>query len=153
MATEKFYIYAIMDGPTVLYVGKGSGRRSQQSAKKHGGTVAILERTNCEKQAYSREVFWIGDLCPQNNVAAGGGGGLTTKVSKYDVPKALEGVVSKSEWRRSLNECEAEAAEIKAIGSRVYAARFLCRKLDHSNCEQWGVSKVDIDRLFEIAHG
>jgi hypothetical protein len=32
-------------------------------------------------------------------------------------------------------------------------AKFLLRRLNEANCEQYGVSKVDISRLREVAYG
>jgi hypothetical protein len=149
----RFYVYAIMDGATCLYVGKGCGNRHKASARKHGGQPKILARFNKEAEAFDAEVQYIAELMPQNNVASGGYGGRATPVSRFDIPKALVGIVSKAEWRRGLLEADAEAAAIARLGSRRYAAISLCQRLDESNCERWGVSKLDLFRLREVANG
>ena len=43
--------------------------------------------------------------------------------------------------------------EIERVGSQKYTARWLCSRLHEGNCEQYGVSKVKLDRLREVAHG
>lgn len=149
----KFYVYAIMDGPTVLYVGKGCGRRAYQSSRKHGGEFKIIERLASESKAFERERHWISELLPQNNICPGGNGGRAKPVSKYEMPKRLRGVVSEAEWRRSMKAAEAEYAEMERMGTRTYAAKTLLKFLDERNCEQWGVSKVDLNRLREVADG
>lgn len=149
----KFFVYAIMDGPTCLYVGKGCGHRHKASARKHGGEPVILKRFSKELDAFKAEREYIAELLPQNNIAPGGNGGRSTPVSRFDLPKALESLVSKAAWRKSVLEAEAEAAEMARIGTRKYAARSLCQKMDESNCEQWGVSKLDMVRLREVAYG
>lgn len=135
--TPGFYIYAIMDGPTVLYVGKGSGRRKHQSAKKHNGTPVILEEFDDEAKAYKSEVSWISELRPQNNRNRGGGGNVARPVKRSKYSARLE----------------AEMKEMMRIGTQRYAAIELCKRLDVSNCEQWGVSKLDLFRLHEVANG
>jgi len=134
---KDFYVYAILDGETVLYVGKGSGRRSQRSAKNNGGTARILERFSCEDKAFARERYWIAELLPQNNKCAGGNGGRCQPKKRESLPK----------WYRDT------VAEMERVGSRVYAARLLCRKIAEHNCELWGVSKLDLIRLREVAYG
>lgn len=148
-----FYVYAIMDGETVLYVGKGTGRRAKASARKHGGKESILEEMECETTAFERECFWIAELSPQNNISAGGNGGRVRAKSKYELPRALVGVISQSQWRKDVKAQEALELEIAAIGSRKYAAKSLCERLNEHNCELWGVSKVDLNRLREVAYG
>jgi hypothetical protein len=37
--------------------------------------------------------------------------------------------------------------------SRRRVAKFLLKKLSEANCEQYGISKVDISRLREVANG
>lgn len=150
---EKFYVYAIMDGPTVLYVGKGSGYRANASARKNGGKAVILERFKNESEAFRREVDLIAELLPQNNLCAGGNGGRVAPADPNALPKMLHGVVTKAQWLRHLKQDRDERALVEKVGLRKYAAQFLCRKLDHSNCEKWGVSKVDMSRLREVAHG
>lgn len=152
-AQDKFFVYAVMDGPTCLYVGKGCGRRHKASARKHGGEAVILKRFAKEADAFKAERSYISELMPQNNVSPGGQGGRATPVSRFDVPKRLAGVVSKSAWRRDILEFDAAAEEMARIGTRKYAALALFKKIDENNCEQWGLSKVDVFRLREAAYG
>lgn len=128
-----FYVYAIMDGETVLYVGKGHGRRARVSARNHCGQHRILERMECENEAFAREVFWIAELMPQNNITKGGNGGRVKPKGKKRQPKAYY--------------------EMERVGRQVYCARFLCERLAEHNCELYGVSKVDLNRLREVAYG
>jgi hypothetical protein len=41
----------------------------------------------------------------------------------------------------------------RRMASRKMVARALLKKLNEANCEQYGVSKVDICRLREVANG
>jgi hypothetical protein len=130
---QRFYVYAIVSPAGVpLYVGKGSGRRSAQSAKKHGGSAVILERFAREKDAYKAERRYIAELKPEANICPGGNGSRATKV---------RAVVC------------ATYREIQRVGSRVYAARFLLTKLNEANAAAFGVSKLDLDRCREMARG
>lgn len=45
------------------------------------------------------------------------------------------------------------AARTSSFGTRRYAARFLLTKLNEINCAQYGVSKVELFGLREIANG
>jgi hypothetical protein len=67
---DKYYIYAHSnDEYGVFYIGKGCGRRLYQTnnrsvfwkniAQKYGYTVAILEESMEEDEAYQRECYWI----------------------------------------------------------------------------------------------
>lgn len=127
------YVYLIKDGETPIYVGKGTGRRAAHSARKHGGEVVYLERDLTDDQAFNRERHWIAELQPVENKCLGGNGGRCR-------PKAAP------------QKCKV-MREIERVGSRVYAARFLLTKLSEANCERWGVSKVELSRLREVAHG
>lgn len=148
-----FFVYAVMDGATPLYVGKGCGRRHLISAKKHGGTAKIIERFDCEDAAFARERHWIAELMPQNNISPGGNGGRSRPASKWDVPKQYKGRLSKTEWRAAVRSFQKLQAEIDEVGSRKYVARFILSKIDERNCAEWGVSKVDLSRLREVANG
>jgi plasmid stabilization system protein ParE len=149
-AAGRFYIYCFIDGHEIVYVGKGSGLRVKQQAKRFGCEHKILEWLDDEVKAYEREKHWIAQLQPTRNQNAGGGG----YVSPVDfVPKQLRGVISARAWRKELEQHARELADIDRIGSRRYAARTLVNKLDERNCETFGVSKVELNRLREVANG
>lgn len=147
------YVYLLKDGDIPIYVGKGVKGRAKASQRKHGGQIHILEDGLCDDDAFSRERYWIAELTPLNNLCPGGNGGRATPRSRFDLPKSLEGEVKPSEWRKFLREQDSEEAEIERVGSKKHTARFLCRKLDERNCEKWGVSKIDLNRLREVAYG
>lgn len=149
MARGRHYVYAVKNGDVVLYVGKGTGRRKSASARKHGGEAVVIEWFDCETEAFERERHWIRELLPENNICPGGNGGRCKPKSKYDIPKALSGKVSKAEWRRHVRESEDEAKEMARLGPRVYAARFLLRNIEAVR----RLSKVDESRLREVAYG
>ena len=135
------YVYAIMHGPTCVYVGKGSSDRSVRSAKKHGGTPVILEQFTCEDQAFKRERELIAEMMPQNNISTGGNGGrlqpkLLTRAQQIMIREAIR-----------------FEAELKEVGQRRYCARFLVSRIDESNCDSLGVSRVGLNRLREVANG
>jgi len=150
---RKCFVYVIKSGDVPLYVGKGTGRRHKSSARAHGGEAHILEWCDSDDHAFERERHWITELQPENNICPGGNGGRSKPRSRFDVPKGLKGIVSAVDWRRTVKEQDKLAADMERIGSRKYVAQFLCRKLDEANCEAWGVSKVDLFRLREVAHG
>jgi hypothetical protein len=150
---REFFVYVIKCGEVPLYVGKGTGKRHKRSAKAHGGEAHILEWCDTDDAAFERERHWIAELKPENNKCPGGNGGRAKPRSPYDLPKALVGKISEKEWRSAVRQRDREAKEIEHLGSRRYVARFLCRKLNEANCEGWGVSKVDLFRLREVAHG
>ena len=129
----KCYVYLLKDGDLPIYVGKGTGRRAYQSKLKHGGEIHYLEKDLSDDAAFKRERFWIAELTPPNNILAGGNGGRSKPKPK---PR-------KTKFER----------DIERIGSRKYVAQFLMTRLAEHNCEQWGVSKVDLSRLREVAHG
>lgn len=129
----RFYVYAVVaESGLPIYVGKGSGHRAARSAKKHGGRAVILERFSSEKAAYAAEKRHIAELSPHANVCAGGNGARAVK-------------------RRV--RVSAEDREMRRVGTRVFAARFLCSKLDETNIAQFGVSKVELDRCRQVARG
>lgn len=147
----RFYVYGIFDGDVCLYVGKGSGGRDKQSARRVGGSPKILERFDCEDACYEAEVSWISELQPTENRNKGGGGSRTDCAER--LPKILRGVMSLKEWLREKARHEKEINEMERLGPRRYVARFLLTRLNSANCESWGVSKVDLSRLREVAHG
>lgn len=134
---EIFYVYAVKDGESIVYIGKGTGRRLKVSARKHGGTAEILQRFASEDKAFAYERKMIAAHSPTNNRCAGGNGGRAQPRKPKRIP---------AWWRKQI-------AEIERVGSRVYSARFLVDRMDERNCEQWGVSKVDLFRLREVAYG
>ena len=153
MAARQCYVYVIKDGDAVLYVGKGSGRRRYQSAKRFNAAPDVLEWCATDDVAFERERYWIEQLKPTENKCPGGNGGRTKAVDPYALPKSLVRVVSAAEWKRSLIAMRKEFEEIERVGSQKYTARWLCSRLHVGNCEQYGVSKVKLDRLREVAHG
>lgn len=146
----RFYIYCFIDGAEVVYVGKGTGSRLKQQEKRFGFHGKIIERLHSEEEAYRREVYWISELRPTENKNAGGSGGLA---DPNPIPSALRGIVSLKEWDRSLSQLQKEYALIEEMGTRKFAAQILLRKLDDSNCELHGVSKVGLNRIREVANG
>jgi hypothetical protein len=138
-AARVCYVYAIMQGDIVAYVGKGAGRRGQQSARRVGGALKIIKDGLTDDEAFLLERQMIAELAPTENVSAGGNGG---RVRRKVVRKP-----------KSVREFERELEEIERIGPRIYAARFLLTRLDEANCETYGVSKVGLSRLRQVAHG
>lgn len=132
-AQRMCYVYLLSDGPTPIYIGKGTSKRAQASRRKHGGDISYLETGLSDDAAFEREKFWIAEMQPQNNKCPGGNGGRST-------PRKAP--------RRSKVEIE-----IDRVGSRKYCAQFLISRLNEANCEKYGVSKVDLSRLREVAHG
>lgn len=128
-----FYVYRIYDGVETVYVGKGSGRRLAHQMRKFGLPGAIVEECKSDDHAFEREVHWIAELKPTANKLAGGNGGRCKPKPKPRLAR--------------------EFREIERVGSRKYAAQVLVRKLDEHNCGRWGVSKVALDRLREVANG
>ena len=129
----KFYVYAVKVDGQIAYVGKGTGRRASVSAKRCNGEWEILKSFAKEDAAFAYEREMIALHKPGLNISTGGNGGRA-------VPKRAP---RKPKW----------VAEMERIGTKVYAARFLLTKLDERNCERWGVSKVDLFRLREVAVG
>lgn len=151
MAKGVFYIYRFFEGEVTIYVGKGKGRRFKAQQSRFRCSGEILEYCVDEMTAYERERHWIAELKPTENKNAGGAGGVTSAI--YQVPKSVRGIFTLSAWKRHVAETNADFDAIERIGSRKYCAQFLLRKLNEANCEQWGLSKVDIFRLREVAHG
>lgn len=128
-----FYVYRIFDGDVTVYVGKGSGRRLHNQKRRFGLDGSIIEKCRSDNHAFEREVHWIKRLKPTDNRLPGGNGGRCS-------PKA----------RPRLSK---DFREIERVGPRRFAARFLLTRLDERNCDQYGVSKVGLSRLREVANG
>lgn len=128
-----FYVYRIFDGVTTVYVGKGSGSRLANQKRVFALPGEIIEECRSDDHAFEREIHWIKTLMPTDNKNVGGLGGRVRPRRKPRLTK--------------------EYREIEAMGSRRYAARFLLTKLSEVNCEHWGVSKVGLDRIREVANG
>lgn len=147
---KRFFIYCFREGHAVLYVGKGSGRRLRAQEKRFGFAGEILERMDDEERAYERERYWIEKLLPTENKNSGGAGGFS---DRNPIPSQFRNSFTLKEWEKCQREGEASLREIEKIGSRRYAAQTLVSMLDERNCETFGVSKVDINRLREVANG
>lgn len=151
-AHKEFYVYAIHDGSTCLYVGKGSGKRSKESARKHSGKDSVLERFEDEDQAYEAEKRWIKELQPTENKNAGGFGGRKNP-STNPIPKQYRGVITLAEFKAQQRADAKREREMEKLGSRRYAAKFLSDRLYEGNIQELGVSKVELDRIREVANG
>jgi len=138
---RSFYVYRINDGHETVYIGKGSGRRLENQIRAFGLSGEVVEECTSDDHAFEREVYWIKHLMPTFNKVAGGNGGRCR-------PKELTATEKKS-----AREYKAFLREYNEIGPRRYVARFLCRKLNLTNCEENGVSKVGWFRLKEVADG
>ena len=127
---NKFYVYAIKNEQgSIVYIGKGSGRRFEVQKKNFKLFGEILETFATEKLAYAKEVEFISLHKPSLNKCKGGNGCTATKkrIIKQDYEKLIE-----------------------RIGSRACAARLLLsyNKVNPSLIDQ---SKVDLFR--EVAYG
>lgn len=148
---NRFYVYAFRDGAEVVYIGKGTGRRLQQQEKRFGLKGEVLGRYECEDKCFAAERDFIKQLMPNENRNRGGGGGRVTPASL--VPLNYRGKITEREFKKAMAQHKQELAEIERLGSRRYSARILISRLNDANCEQWGVSKVDLNRLREVAYG
>ena len=127
---NKFYVYAIKNEQgSIVYIGKGSGRRFEVQKKNFKLSGEILETFATEKLAYAKEVEFISLHKPSLNKCKGGNGCTATKkrIVKQDYEKLIE-----------------------RIGSRACAARLLLsyNKVNPSLIDQ---SKVDLFR--KVAYG
>jgi hypothetical protein len=127
-----FYVYAIMDGNAVFYVGKGSGNRLKCQERNFGLPGKILEKCSWEDKAFRRERYWIDKLKPIQNISLGGGGGRSKKP------------------RRRLRKTK-EDLLIEEIGLRAHVARFLLSKIDHRNCHKFDIPPSTVTKWREIA--
>jgi hypothetical protein len=145
------FVYVVTDGPVVLYVGKGAGRRHLQSAAKHGGTARIVERFTDEDRAFARERELIAELMPTENRCSGGNGGRS-KATALLVPKALRGVISESCIAKAMAEHRKFEEMLRLVGSRRYVAAWLLQNSEII-AKHMPSSKLDVDRLREVACG
>ena len=139
----RFYVYEILDHKgTVVYVGKGSGRRVDVSMRARNGSasrkVALFKR---ERDAYAYEVEHIAEVSPVLNKIAGGNG-----------PRCQVVKTRKSKEER----------EIEAVGTRVYAARYLLQKIKAINELRLiagypqdlldTIDRINVPKLYEVAY-
>ena len=127
---NKFYVYAIKNEEgSIVYIGKGSGRRFEVQKKNFKLSGEILEKFASEKLAYEKEVEFISLHKPSLNKCKGGNGCTATKkrIVKQDYEKLIE-----------------------RIGSRACAARLLL-SYNKVNPKMIDQSKVDLFR--EVAYG
>ena len=127
---NKFYVYAIKNEEgSIVYIGKGSGRRFEVQKKNFELSGEILETFASEKLAYEKEVEFISLHKPSLNTCKGGNGCTATKrrIGKQDYEKLIE-----------------------RIGSRACAARLLL-SYNKVNPKMIDQSKVDLFR--EVAYG
>jgi hypothetical protein len=127
---NKFYVYAIKNEQgSIVYIGKGSGRRFEVQKKNFNLSGEILETFASEKLAYAKEIEFISLHKPSLNKCKGGNGCTATKkrIVKQDYEKLID-----------------------RIGSRAFAARLLLayNKVNPKMVDQ---SKVDLFR--EVAYG
>jgi hypothetical protein len=127
---NKFYVYAIKNEEgSIVYIGKGSGRRFEVQKKNFELSGEILETFASEKLAYAKEVEFISLHKPSLNKCKGGNGCTATnkRIVKQDYEKLIE-----------------------RIGSRACAARLLL-SYNKVNPKMIDQSKVDLFR--EVAYG
>ena len=131
-----FYVYQFSDSAGVCYVGKGSGPRFAKQSRRFANMVGeIVRRFASERAAYAYEAALIARHSPSLNKIAGGGGAIARR--KFRLPG----------WYRR------EARQIESVGSRRYVARALLRLIGEQNCEELGVSKVELNRVRQVANG
>lgn len=127
---KKFYVYALRDGDTVAYVGKGSGYRLRVQQERFGLVGDKLEEFDDERAAYQAERKWIKELKPELNKHPGGNGCVCRKVKRERKPKWLCGM--------------------ELIGTRRYSALLLLA------CERSSPGIIDaskIDAIRQVACG
>lgn len=122
----RFYVYEIVDGETVKYIGKGSGTRLAVQVRKFGLEGREVARFKREEDAYAFEVLRIAEVSPHLNKCAGGNGSrVTVKRDRKDA------------WTR----------EVERIGTRAYAARLILA------FGQSFVAKSKLEDIRRIAYG
>lgn len=126
----RYYVYMFSENGEVVYVGKGTGRRFHNQAKRFKCSGEIVRWFASERAAYNFEARLIKKLCPRENIAAGGGGAVSSAKSALPV------------WFRK------ELRKIEELGSRRYLALELL-KLDLSIVLP--LSKVE--QIRRVAHG
>lgn len=123
------YVYAIRDGESVLYVGKGSGHRLATQCRAFGFGGDILEECRNDTLAFQAERKWIAKLRPTLNRCSGGNGNRRKASNER-----------KSAWERTFD----------LVGSKRYSARLLLA------CERSRPGSVDpskIEQIRQVAHG
>ena len=115
MKVRQFYVYCFRQNGTVVYVGKGSGRRFAEQVKAHswmpnciGGIVRYFAS---ERAAYDYEAHLIAKWNPTRNANKGGGGAITRRKEYVSA------------------HIQRELRRMERMGSRKYVARELL-KLD-----------------------
>jgi hypothetical protein len=127
---NKFYVYAIKNEQgSIVYIGKGSGRRFEVQKKNFKLSGEILETFASEKLAYAKEVEFISLHKPSLNKCKGGNGCAATKkrIVKQDYEKLIE-----------------------RIGSRACAARLL---LSYNKVNPSLIDQSKVDEFREVAYG
>lgn len=123
----RFYVYEIVDGDALLYVGKGSGRRLRQQIARFKAEGREIARFKRERDAYAFERERIAECSPPLNKAAGGNGSRAEPMRAPRQPL--------TEWER------------EGVSSRVYAARFLLRRAAHL------LDPSTVERIRQVAYG
>lgn len=129
MKAWRFYVYRIMDGDDVAYIGKGSGARLRVQRQRFGLGGEEIARFKREKDAYEFERACIAEYAPPLNKHPGGNG---SRASKIRAPR-------RQPWE----------IEIERVGSKVYAARVL---LKYRHClGKYGVSADQLRQIERVA--
>ncbi len=69
-----YYVYALTEGETIRYIGKGSKRRLVSQMRRFGLDGHEMARFKSERSAYAFEVSAIAEHAPPLNVHKGGNG-------------------------------------------------------------------------------
>jgi hypothetical protein len=149
---KRCYVYRIFDGHETIYIGKGTGRRLAAQIRRFDASGEKLEECLSDADAFKRERHWISVLMPIEN-RNGGGSGSYTKHNVPRVPRILRQLMTEKQWAANAKKMQAQLNEIERTGTRRYVAQYLLQKLSELNCELWGLSKVDVNRLREVANG
>ena len=103
-ARTRFYVYEMLDGDVVAYVGKGSGHRLEVQRRHFGLPGRVAAEFSSEARAYAFERELISRLKPVLNRHPGGNG---SRARRHREPR----------WCR----------EMERLGTRKYAALALLR--------------------------